>query len=286
MSDIYDTKTNILKAHEAATNLLRGLRNGHQVEKPQYRLAELLDINAQPHEELVRSIMDVYTVPDPVLALPLAKCLAHSYKYSQAIEILKKSADTFTQLTPPSEQQLIEVVTVLQMKMAVARYTARLRAGSKEESLAFTKSHYEEAIRFYLCSMPDASLADKTAMTLRHELAKYYSHFDFYRDAMDLCIQALIDAIDAEGEIAPDVWRDYGELIQKTKKTLSHLINDINEDKLKGKERSWRPWADLPMYEEAYHRAAATKGIWDEQWTMHRMKKLSVEPHHGMKLDG
>ncbi|KAF9628988.1 hypothetical protein BFW01_g10191 [Lasiodiplodia theobromae] len=264
------------KAHEKVTNLLRDLRNGHQVQNPQYCLAELLDMIGSPDLELVRSIIELYTVPDPVLALPVGKSLANRYKHRQAIEILKQSADTFEQLSPPSDQQTLEMVTVSEMKMAVARYTARISPGSKEENLKSTKSHYDEAIRFYLRSIPNANLADKIAMTLRRELAKYYSRFDFYKDAMDLCIQAMTDANNAGREVSLDAWRDYGELIEETKKTLSHLINDIKEDKLKGVERSWRPWADLPTFEEAYRRAVDATELCNQQWDSHRMTKLAA----------
>lgn len=239
-----------------------------------------------PDEELVSSIMDVYKVPHPVLALPLADYLAHDNQQPEAIEMLKHSADVFTLLSLPLGQMSIEMLIVLQMKMAVARYTAQLRAGSMDENMTSTMNYYDEAIQFYLCSMPEASLADKTTMTLRHELAKYLYHFKRYSDAMDLCILAMEDAVEAGSEVPLDVWRDYGELIEETKKRLSHLINDIKDDKLKGNERSWRPWANLPMYEKAYRRAVEANGIWDELWTIHRMTELAVEPHHGVKLDG
>lgn len=207
--------------------------------------------------ELLRSIMDVFKNPEPALALQLADRLVHRDEHDEAIEMLTQAAARFDNSKLPSSHLPIE--KILQMKINAARYEMDAERDYEGNDLPPSNGRCEEAVRYYLSSTEKASPADNTVVKLRYELAEHFFDMMLGGYAIDVCVRALegvlAGVIEPGREVSLDFLQDYGTLIKNTKKMIAYDIKDIKEDMQKGgDEHSWRPWAELPMHEQAHRR--------------------------------
>lgn len=261
VAEIFD-EVQWAKAYEEATSLIENLRNGGDEPMPQIRLARLLGLVESPAGELARSILDVCTSPEPLLALPLAEHLAGGGDYEEAIKVLTQAAAPFNN-QPLSDEELIK--QILQMKVNAARYSVEDERDYIDPAPPPSDDLYEDAIRFYLCSTPGRDLADDTVMNLRYEFAEHCYDIVHESHAMEACIRALRDAMMAENDASPDVLKNYVDLIEDTKKRLACRINDIKADKERGTgEHSLWAWAKLPAFEHAFSRAEEARRLHDD----------------------
>lgn len=241
---------------------------------PQIRLARLLGLVESPAEELARSILDLCTSPEPLLALPLAEHLAGGGDYEEAIKVLTQAAAPFNNQSL-SDEELIQ--QILQMKVNAARYSVEDERDYMDTAPPPSGDLYEDAIRFYLCSTPGRGLADDTVMNLRYEFAEHCYDIVHESHSMEACIGALGDAMMAENDVSLDILENYVNLIEDTKKNLAYRINSIKADKERGTgENSLWAWAKLPTFEQAYSRAEEARSFHDNLWA--KYPDSSIEP--------
>lgn len=243
------------------------MRNDAAIVAPQERLAILLDQMGCPEVEVLDSIMDVFKRPKPVLALPLAQCLASNYHHcTKAIEILTKAASRFDTPSLPISRE--NTAFTMRMKIAAARYVVRIEVSSMDDAPPPSHDRYEDVIRFYLRFVDGAEPADKVVLDLRYELAKHL-HSCYLRHvghAMDVCVRALDEAKCSGGEILLGHLKDYCKLIEAAKKHLALDIHSIRKHMWEGKEHGWQRWARLPMLEQAFHRATEARRLCNHLW--------------------
>ncbi|KAF4545468.1 Map kinase kinase kinase win1 [Lasiodiplodia theobromae] len=255
------------KAHEEATHLLNSVRNGTAIVAPQERLAILLDHMGCPEEEVLDFIMDVFERPKPILALPLAECLASDYHhYTKAIEILTEAASRFDTPSLPISQE--NTAFTMRMKIAAARHVARIEGSYMDDALPPSHDRYEDVIRFYLRFVDGAKPADKVVLELRYELAKHL-HSCYLRHvghAMDVCVRALEEAKWSGGEVLLGHLKNYCKLIEAAKEHLALDIHSNRKHMWEGKEHGWARWARLPMLEQAFHRATEARRLCNHLW--------------------
>lgn len=256
-----------MQAHEDATHLLNSVRNGTAIVAPQERLAILLDDMGCPEKEVLNFIMDGFKRPKPVLALPLAKCLASNYHhYTKAIEILTEAASRFdTPLLPISREN---TAFTMRMKIAAARNMVRIEGSSMDDALPPSHDGYEDVIQFYVRYVDRAKLADKVVLELRYELAMHLHSLYIRHEghAMDVCVRALEEAKEARREVPLEFLKKLGELIEAAKEHLALDIYEIRKHMWERKEHGWARWARLPMLEQAFHRATEARRLCNHLW--------------------
>ncbi|KAF4545444.1 Map kinase kinase kinase win1 [Lasiodiplodia theobromae] len=273
VAEIFD-EVQWAKAYEEATSLIENLRNGGDEPMPQICLVRLLGLVESPAEELARSILDVCTSPEPLLALPLADHLAGGGDYEEAIKVLTQAAAPFDNQSLSNEELIKQI---LQIKVNAARYLVEDEQEYMDTAQPPSNDLYEDAVRFYLYSTPGRDLADDTVMNLRYEFAEHCYEILLESHAMEACIRALEGAMMAKNDASLDILKKYVDLIEDTKKRLAHKINSIRADKERGTgEHTVWAWAKLPTFEQAYSRAEEARRFHDDLWAQCRVPKAAL----------
>ncbi|KAL1647110.1 hypothetical protein SLS58_002881 [Diplodia intermedia] len=245
------------EAHDEALAHMERMRH-NSAYYPESTMAKLLPRIAYPTKELIDAITELFDKPSPELALPLARNIAHQFSLSRAVRILLECSARFHEPSSDSQNEL-----VLEMKERAARYTARHKETNEDELKPSTRELFNDVIDFHMRTCPEAvrqqGHASEKVLDLRLELATHLYDNVAYVDTLEVCEEAL-DKAGATGMLVGEGFvRRFRKLLRDVLEEFERAIDEIEEDKLKGREHRWTPWSKLE--EHTAHRSRAEQAL-------------------------